>query len=171
MHFDLLIINGTVYDGTGAPGDRSDVGIEGKRVTATGDLSAATASRVIDATGLAVTPGFIDVHSHADAALLRDGQHANGIRQGITTEIIAPDGLTLAPLSHDNYLMYMHYLSGVLGYASEELDMSTYATAMSNYQNKTSCNVAMFIGHGPVRLEAVGGMIDEPLTGDNWTPR
>ena len=169
MHFDLLIINGTVYDGTGAPGERSDVGVQGKRVTDIGDLSAATASRVIDATGLAVTPGFIDVHSHADAALLRDGQHACGIRQGVTTEIIAPDGLTLAPLSRENYLMYMHYLSGILGYASEDLDMSTYATAMSNYHNKTSCNVALFLGHGPVRLEAVGGMIDEPLTGDNWT--
>ena len=168
MHFDLLIINGTVYDGTGAPGERSDVGIEGRRVTATANLSAATASRVIDATGLAVTPGFIDVHSHADAALLRDGQHACGIRQGVTTEIIAPDGLTLGPLSHDNYLMFMHYLSGVLGYASEELDMSTYERTMSNYHNKTSCNVAMFLGHGPVRLEAVGGMIDVPLTGDAW---
>ena len=66
----------------------------GKRVSPTvGDLSAATATRVINATGLAVTPGFIDVHSHADAALLRDGQHACGIRQGVTTEIIAPDGL------------------------------------------------------------------------------
>ena len=145
MHFDLLIINGTVYDGTGAPGTQSDVGITGKRVTDIGDLSAATSSRVIDATGLAVTPGFIDAHSHADAALLRDGQHACGIRQGVTTEIIAPDGLTLAPLSRENYLMYMHYLSGILGYASEDLDMSTYATAMSNYHNKTSCNVALFL--------------------------
>ena len=146
MQFDLLIINGTVYDGTGAPGERADVGIMEKRVSAVDNLSDATATRVIDATGLAVTPGFIDVHSHSDAALLRDGQHANGIRQGVTTEIIAPDGLTLAPLSHENYLMYMHYLSGILGYASEELDMSTYATAMSNYHNKTSCNVGMFLG-------------------------
>ena len=97
MQFDLLIINGTVYDGTGAVGLRADVGIDGKRVSDVGDLSAATATRVIDATGLVVTPGFIDVHSHADAALLRDGQHACGIRQGVTTEIIAPDGLTLAP--------------------------------------------------------------------------
>ena len=168
MHFDLLIINGTIYDGTGSVGGRSDVGIKGKRVAAIGDLTAGTASRVIDATGLAVTPGFIDVHSHADAALLRDGQHACGIRQGVTTEIIAPDGLTLAPLSRENYLMYMHYLSGILGYAPEDLDMSSYATAMSNYHNRTSCNVAMFLGHGPVRLGAVGGMIDEPLTGDNW---
>ena len=58
MQFDLLIINGTVYDGTGAVGMRADIGIDGKRVSAVGDLSAATATRVINATGLAVTPGF-----------------------------------------------------------------------------------------------------------------
>ncbi len=168
MHFDLLIINGTVYDGTGSPGVFADVGINGKKIANVGRLDSATATRVIDALGMAVTPGFIDAHSHADAELLRNGQHASGIRQGVTTEIIAPDGLTLAPLSHDNYVMYMHYLSGVLGFASEDLDMSTFETAMSNYHRNTSCNVASFLGHGPLRLEAVGGMIDEPLVGDAW---
>ncbi len=169
MHFDLLIANGTVYDGTGAPGRRVDVGVRGKRITAIEDLSSATATRVIDATGCAVSPGFIDAHSHADAALLRDGQHACGIRQGVTTEIIAPDGLTLAPLSRENFQMYNHYLSGILGYAPDDVDMSDFATAMSNYHQKTACNVASFLGHGPLRLEAVGGMRDEPLTGDAWT--
>ncbi|MDA0677371.1 MAG: amidohydrolase family protein, partial [Chloroflexi bacterium] len=125
MHFDLLITGGTVVDGTGAPGKRADVGITGKRVEKTGDLRDATAKRVIDATGLAVTPGFIDVHSHSDGALLVDGQHANGIRQGVTTEIIAPDGLTLAPLSTENYRMYRWYLSGILGLPPEDIDMSS----------------------------------------------
>lgn len=168
MHFDLIIINGTVYDGTGAPGVAADVGISGKKICDVGDLRDATATRVIDAVGMAVSPGFIDAHSHADAALLRDGQHASGIRQGVTTEVIAPDGLTLAPLSRDNYLMYMHYLSGILGYASEELDMSTIASSKANYHLKTSCNVATFLGHGPLRLEALGGMVDEPLVDDAW---
>ncbi len=166
MHFDLLIINGTVYDGAGAPGLNADVGISGEKISQVSDLSDATAARIIDATGMVVTPGFIDVHSHADAALLRDGQHANGIRQGITTEIIAPDGLTLAPLSPKNYVMYMQYLSGILGFASEALDMSTMEKSKANYHQKTSCNVATFLGHGPLRLEALGSMVDEPLVGD-----
>ncbi len=164
MHFDLLISGGTVVDGTGAPGRRADVGINGKEIAALDDLSEATATRVIDATGLTVTPGFIDVHAHSDGALLADGQHANGIRQGITTEIIAPDGLTLAPLSVENYRMYRWYLSGILGLPPENLDMSSIAAARSNYHHKTSCNVATFAGHGPVRLEAVG-FEDVPLTG------
>ena len=168
MQFDLLIINGTVYDGTGAPGIRADVGIHGKRVSAIDDLSAASATRVINATGLAVTPGFIDVHSHADAALLRDGQHCMRHPSRRHNRDHRPRRPYVSPaFAHDNYLMYMHYLSGILGYASEDLDMSTYATAMSNYHNKTSCNVAMFLGHGPLRLEAVG-MKDVPLTGDAW---
>lgn len=164
MHFDLLIAGGTVIDGTGSPGVRADIGVLGKKVGQIGDLSEATAARVIDATGLTVSPGFIDVHAHSDGALLVDGQHANGIRQGITTEIIAPDGLTLAPLSAENYRMYRRYLSGILGLPPEDLDMSSIEAARANYHNKTSCNVATFAGHGPVRLEAVG-FEDVPLTG------
>ncbi len=166
MHFDLLITGGTVIDGTGSPGVRADVGINGKKIERIDDLSEATAARVIDATGLTVTPGFIDVHAHSDGALLVDGQHANGIRQGITTEIIAPDGLTLAPLSAENYRMYRWYLSGILGLPDESLDMSSIEASRANYHNKTSCNVATFAGHGPVRLEAVG-FEDVPLTGSD----
>ena len=169
MHFDLIIINGTVYDGTGAEGVKADVGIDGSRVGQVGDLGDATATRVIDATGMAVTPGFIDAHSHADAELLRNGQHASGIRQGVTTEVIAPDVLTLAPLSSVNYEMYSRYLLGILGPAPAGLDMSTMAASKENYHRKTSCNVATFLGHGPLRIEATGGMLDVPLTGDAQT--
>lgn len=164
MHFDLLISGGTVIDGTGSPGTKADIGVNGKKIEQIGDLAEATAARVIDATGLTVSPGFIDVHAHSDGALLVDGQHANGIRQGITTEIIAPDGLTLAPLSAENYRMYRWYLSGILGLPPEDLDMSSIEAARANYHQKTSCNVAMFAGHGPVRLESVG-FEDVPLTG------
>ena len=169
MHFDLLIINGTVFDGTGAPGVRADVGIDGRRVSEVSDLRDATATRVIDAIGMSVTPGFIDVHSHADAELLRNGQHASGIRQGVTTEVIAPDGLTLAPLGASNYEMYSRYLRGILGPAPEGIDMSTMAASKQQYHRKTSCNVATFLGHGPLRLEATGGMVDVPLIGDAKT--
>lgn len=166
MAFDVVIRGGTVVDGTGKPGFKADIGISGDRITAIGDLpeSATENARTINAKNLHVSPGFIDVHSHADAALLNDGQHASGIRQGITTEIIAPDGLTLAPLSPDNYRMYRWYLSGILGLPPEDLDMSSVEAARANYDRKTSCNVAMFAGHGPIRLEAAG-MRDTPLTG------
>ena len=164
MSFDTIISGGTVIDGSGTPGVRADVGISGKEITAVGDLSKAQAGRVIDAAGLTVTPGFIDVHAHSDGALLIDGQHANGIRQGVTTEILCPDGLSYAPLSRDDYLMYRKYLSGILGFPPADLDMSSIDAFLGNYHLKTSCNVATFIGHGPVRISAVG-MNDVPLRG------
>src|SRR5262245_11054590 len=64
--FDTVIINGTVIDGTGGPSRKADVGIRGGIITAIGDLKQAKAGHTIDATGLVVTPGFIDVHAHAD---------------------------------------------------------------------------------------------------------
>ena len=170
MALDVVIRGGTVVDGTGTPGVIADIGISGDRITAIGDIpeSASDGARTIDAIGMHISPGFIDVHSHADAALLNDGQHASGIRQGVTTEIISPDGLTLAPLSADNYKMYNQYLSGILGLAPDDVDMSSIEAARKNYHRKTACNVAMFAAHGPIRLETAG-MIDVPLNGDLLT--
>ena len=167
LAFDVVIKGGTVVDGTGSPPIRTDIGIIGDRIKTLDIIpdSNTDSTKTIDASGLHISPGFIDVHSHADAALLNDGQHSSGIRQGVTTEVICPDGLSLAPLSKKNYKMYRWYLSGILGLAPEQLDMSSIEMSKKNYHRKTSCNVATFAGHGPIRLEAAG-MNDVPLIGD-----
>ena len=163
--FDTVIVGGTVVDGSGAPGYRADVGINGETVEAIGDLSRAEARRVIDGTGLVVSPGFIDTHAHSDGALLVDPQHANGLRQGITTEILGQDGLSYAPLSAENYRVYRRYLAGLLGEPPEDLDMSSVAAFRSHYHKKTALNTAYCVAHGAVRLESVG-FHDRPLVGD-----
>ena len=89
--FDLVILGGRLVDGTGSPGYMADVGIVGERIEAIGDLKRAETRRVVDATGLVVSPGFIDTHAHSDGVLLVDPQHANGLRQGITTEILGQE--------------------------------------------------------------------------------
>ena len=93
MGYDLIIENGLVVDGTGTPGTHDSVGITGNKITAIGDLTTVETARRIDASGHVVSPGFIDTHAHADGALLIDGQHAEGVRQGITTELVGPDVL------------------------------------------------------------------------------
>ena len=101
LPYDVLITGGRVVDGTGNPWFLADVGIRDGRVAAVGRLAGADATRVIDATGLVVAPGFIDLHTHSDGALLRDGTAQSKVRQGVTLDIAgesssqAPrDGLT-----------------------------------------------------------------------------
>jgi len=88
--FDLIIRGGTMFDGTGAPGVRTDVGVVRGAIRQVGDLSGHTATRDIDARGLYVTPGFINIHSHATVAGLRTG--VNMLAQGVTTELLNADG-------------------------------------------------------------------------------
>ncbi len=94
--FDLLIRHARVLDGSGNPGVRADVGIRGDRIAAIGDLEGRSAGRTIDATGLAVVPGFIDLHSHSDEDLVADSVEPrrahNLVAQGITTVVGGPDG-------------------------------------------------------------------------------
>ncbi len=95
--YDLVIRGGTVIDGTGAPRTRADVGVRGDRVATVGDLGDAQATRVIDATGLIVAPGFVDLHAHLDP-LLRLPAAESHVRQGVTTALGGPDGGGPLPL-------------------------------------------------------------------------
>lgn len=160
--FDLTITGGTVVDGSGAPGYRADIGIVGETIEAIGDLSRAESARSIDATGLTVAPGFIDTHTHSEGSLLIDPQHANGLRQGITTEFLGIDGMSYAPLSGDKYRMYRHWLGGLLGDPPDDLDMSSVAAFRSHYHKKVAINTAYLVPHATVRLEVVG-FSDVPL--------
>src|SRR5688500_12190879 len=92
QRFDLIVRGGQVVDGSGQAPQRADVGIVGDRITRIGDLSGESGGRVIDATGLMVAPGFIDVQGQSGTTLLADGNAESHLRQGITTEIIGEGG-------------------------------------------------------------------------------
>ncbi len=98
--FDVLIRGGRVIDGTGAPWFHADVGVRDGRVAGIGTFPDHPARQVIDAKGSVVTPGFIDMHSHSDLALIKDGRGLSKIRQGVTTEIIG-EGESVAPRKPD----------------------------------------------------------------------
>jgi len=100
MVFDIVIRNGTVYDGNKGKGLRADVGIKDGRIEAVGDLRGGESGRVLDAEGMAVCPGFINIHSHDDLYLLqpdRPGIYEAYMRQGITTSVVGNCGWSAAP--------------------------------------------------------------------------
>lgn len=96
--FDLILKNGTVIDGSGAPRFDADVGIVGKHIEAIGDLSAEPARRVLDVAGLMVAPGFIDAHTHDDRMLLSSPEMTPKVSQGVTTVVTGNCGISLAPM-------------------------------------------------------------------------
>ena len=147
---------GTIVDGTGPPGYRADVGVVGETIEAIGDLSRAEAGRVIDASGMTVSPGFIDTHTHSEGALLVDPQHAYGIRQGITTEFLGIDGMSYAPLSATTIKTYRHWLGGLLGDPPEDLDMHSVAAFRGHYHRKVAVNTAYFVPHAPCACRRSG---------------
>src|SRR5438552_1392783 len=96
--FDLLIKGGTVYDGSGGEGRAADVTVRGDRITGVGDFHNASAKNVIDARGLAVVPGFINMLSWSNESLIQDGRSQSEIRQGVTTEIMG-EGESMGPVN------------------------------------------------------------------------
>ena len=98
MAHDLIIRNGTVIDGTGGPAQRADVAIDGDRITAIGDLAEVAATREIDARGMVVTPGFVDLHTHLDAQIAWDPMMTSSSWHGVTTVLMGNCGVTFAPV-------------------------------------------------------------------------
>lgn len=163
--FDLIIKNGNILDGSAKKPYQADIAVKGDIICEIGSLAGAEAKDTLDAAGRYVAPGFIDTHTHSDMTLLFDRQHANGICQGITTEILGQDGLSYAPLSHNNLKHYAKFLRGLNGYFEDvPLDFATVGEYLDKVHEKTAVNVAYQLPHGTVRLEALG-FDDIPLKG------
>ena len=123
--FDYLIKNGQLIDGTGSPARRADVGITDGKIAAIGDLSAAQAGTVIDAAGKTVTPGFIDIHRHADGAAFRPGFGEWELCQGLTTIVNGNCGLSITPCSGPYRGEIEAYLTPVTGELPADADCSS----------------------------------------------
>src|SRR4051794_34072493 len=104
--FDLVVKGGRLVDGTGNPSYLADVGIRGGRIVAIGKLPDAKAARSIDATGLVVAPGFVDMHNHSDDSLLVDGDGQSMIRQGVTTVVLGEGGSAAPSAAFKDFTSY-----------------------------------------------------------------
>ena len=163
---DLLIKDGLVVDGTGNPGFYGAVGVEKEAVhTLRGDVSSVDAARFIDASGMVVCPGFIDMHAHSGLVILAEPRHEPKVRQGITTELIGIDGNSYAPFtSHEDFLSFVELNSGLDGKPELPGRWSTVAEYLSMFDKKVSVNIAYVIGNSPLRICAMGWG-DRPATG------
>jgi N-acyl-D-amino-acid deacylase len=150
--YDVLIKNGAVYDGTGAASINADVAIKGDRIVAIGNLRDALATTVIDARGLAVAPGFINMLSWAGTSLIADYRSQSEIRQGVTTEIFG-EGTSMGPLNAD-MKKRMIAQQGDFKFEVPWNTLSEYLTYME--KRGVSPNVASFIGAGTVRTYVIG---------------
>lgn len=157
------IRGGTVMDGTGAPGVRADVRVVGDRISEIAP-SLAPAGVVVEADGLAVAPGFIDMHSHCDLATIFDPAVSPKIRQGITTELIGQDGLGEAPVHPAGRDHWRTHLSGLNGDPSPDWTWESFAEYFPHCAGAAT-NIAALVGHGTIR-NYVMGMENRPPTPD-----
>src|SRR4029453_17559350 len=153
--FDLLIRNGRVIDGDGNRWSAADVAVRGERIVAIGKLAGAKATREIDATGLVIAPGFIDMHSHSDMLLLEDGHAQSKIRQGVTTEVLG-EGSSAGP--NKGKLQPEKITVG-----GKELSWTTLDGYFRGLEtSKISVNVASYVGLDNLWQGAMGKSFERP---------
>ncbi|HKR54588.1 MAG TPA: hypothetical protein VJR93_09595, partial [Chthoniobacterales bacterium] len=158
--FDVVIKGGTVYDGTGTGGRVTDVAIRGDRIASIGDLANAAAKTTIDARGLAVAPGFINMLSWSTESLIQDGRSQSEIRQGVTTEIMG-EGNSMGPLNDRMKERYVREQKDI----KYDIKWSTLAEYLRYLEKHgVSCNVASFLGATTVREYVIGLEDKQPTT-------
>jgi len=160
--YDLLIVGGHIVDGSGSPWFEGSVAVKDGRIVDVGRLPNATARQVIDAAGLVVAPGFIDLHSHSDFTLLADGKGQSKIRQGVTTEILGEAdsaGPVLGPVTPE-------FDKDLKTYGIER-DWTTLGGYFARLERQgVSVNIASYVGSGQVR-ECVLGNVDRDPTAED----
>jgi len=162
MDFDVLFVNGKVIDGAGNPWIKADVGVKGDRIEAVGSLSASEAGKIIDAKGLVVAPGFIDIHSHSDYNVIIDPRVESKVRQGVTTEVVGNCGSSAAPMNPEVKTYRERFMRAKLG---DDFDFSweSIADYMALIDSTgASFNVVPLVGQGTVRQNVMGYENREP---------
>ncbi len=156
--YDLLIVDGHIVDGSGSPWFKGSVAVKDGKIADVGRLVNVTARHVINAQGLVVAPGFIDLHSHSDFTLLVDGNAQSKIRQGVTTEILGEDssaGPVLGPVAPE-------FDKGLMRYGLIR-DWTTLGEYFARVERQgISLNIASYVGSGQVRAAVLGNVDRAP---------
>lgn len=165
---DFLIKNAWIVDGTGAQPYFGSIGIQGDTIVFadSGNHGSESARRVIDAQGLAATPGFIDIHCHSDAVIFHPGKNRNRLLQGFTTEVIGNCGLSLAPAVPETVEALRQYCNPFFSYMPVPYTWCGFGEYLAEVERQQPLlNIAALVGHGTLRI-AVAGMENRPLTAE-----
>ena len=158
---DLILAGGEVFDGSGRGSFSADIGVRDGRIACIGDLSELQPKERIELDGLAVCPGFIDLHTHSDFTLLVNGRAESQVHQGVTTEVIGQCGHSCAPVAHSEDARH-----GAIGYSDDcAVDMGWQS--FGDYLGRLDAtglgvNVAAFVGHGAVHRSVMGDELRAP---------
>jgi len=153
MSHDIVIRGGTVIDGSGHTGEIADVAVQDGRIDAVGRSLPAGSARVIDAEGLAVAPGFIDIKTHSDFTLPINPKAESKVRQGVTTEIVGHCGFSVAPVLPGRRQLIQDYLSASAPWLP--FRETTFGEYLDSFP-RTSVNAGMLVGHHTLRLNVMG---------------
>jgi N-acyl-D-aspartate/D-glutamate deacylase len=164
---ELLITGAEIVDGTGMPGFVGDVEVRDGRITKVGRLKGASAGRVIDADGLVLTPGFIDVHTHYDAQLHFESSASPSSWHGVTTVLTGNCGFALSPAKREDLSWLVLMLAKVEGMSAEALDAGvdfpggSVGDFLANLDGRIGVNMAYYVGHSAVRRWVMGAEASE----------
>jgi len=160
--YDVLIVNGRIISGAGNPWFRGSVGIVGGKIAKIGQLSGQEAATLIDAQDNFVCPGFIDGHSHSDLFILKNPEAEQKVRQGVTTENLGLDGMSVAPINQKDIAGWRKHLSGLSGDPGVEWTWRSFGEYLDTVEAaRPSINVSSYVGLGTIRLKVMG-MNDRP---------
>jgi N-acyl-D-aspartate/D-glutamate deacylase len=168
---DLLIRDAEIVDGTGAPAFQGDVGISDGRIAAVGDIDD-LATKTVDAQGLTLTPGFVDLHTHYDAQLFWDPTASPSLQHGVTTVFGGNCGFTLAPVAADQQDYLTRMLARVEGMPLDALragldwKWASFGDWLDRFDGSIAVNAGFLVGHSALRLAAMG----EDAVGGQATP-
>ena len=153
MEYDIVIRGGSVFDGSGSAGNLADLAIRKGHIASIGDLAGDRAPKIIEAAGLAIAPGFIDIKTHSDFTLPINPTAESKVRQGVTTEIIGHCGFSVAPCLPGKVELLRAYLSPSAPWLLfREIDFPEYLDTFPS----TSVNAGMLVGHNTLRLMVMG---------------
>lgn len=159
--YDILLRNGTIYDGSGTQPLRGDLAIQGDKIAAVGSLGKASAAQAIDLDGLAVAPGFINMLSWATESLIADGRSISDIKQGVTLEVMG-EGTSMGPLNDEMKRSRDTILS--IADIDYDIEWTTLGEYLEFLERKgVAANVASFVGSATLRVHAAG-YDDRPVT-------